>query len=66
MGFIVAPHQKGAAQTRLHEIMTVTKRELQNALPFAMEPVVYDFLINENGTRADLLIGPHALMPGGY
>ena len=66
MGFIFAPHQKEAGQTRLHAIMTATKRELQNALPFAMEPVVYDFAINENGTRADLLIGPDALMPGGY
>jgi hypothetical protein len=40
MGFIFAPRQKEAAQTRLHEIMTATKAELQNALPFAMEPVV--------------------------
>ena len=35
--------------------MSATKRELQHALPFAMEPVVYDFAINERGTFADLL-----------
>ena len=37
--------------------MSATKRELQHALPFAMEPVVYDFAINERGTFADLLDG---------
>ena len=42
------------------------KRELQHALPFAMEPVVYDFAINENGTMADLLEDQAALMPHGY
>ena len=31
--------------------MVATKRRLQNALPFAMEPVVYDFAINDRGTR---------------
>jgi hypothetical protein len=31
-----------------------------------MEPVVYDFAINENGTFADLLAGGDALMPAGY
>jgi hypothetical protein len=35
--------------------MTRTKRELEAALPFAMEPVVYDFAINERGTWAELL-----------
>src|SRR5206468_5282396 len=40
--------------------------ELQQALPFAMEPVVYDFAINERGTFADLLTGNAVLMPPGY
>ena len=31
-----------------------------------MEPVVYDFAINERGTWADLLQGPEALLPRGY
>ncbi|MES2568512.1 MAG: UTP--glucose-1-phosphate uridylyltransferase, partial [Verrucomicrobiota bacterium] len=66
MGFIFAPHRKAEAQERLQAIMSTTKRELQNALPFAMEPVVYDFAINENGTFADLLEGADALMPPGY
>lgn len=66
MGFIVAPQRKAEAQVRLLELMRATKRELQHALPFAMEPVVYDFAINERGTWAELLHGSDALMPPGY
>src|SRR5204863_347069 len=32
----------------------------------AMEPVVYDFRINEEGTSADFIAGRTALMPKGY
>jgi hypothetical protein len=66
MGFIFAPHRRAEAQARLAQIMADTKRELQHALPFAMEPVVYDFAINERGTCADLLTDEAALMPANY
>jgi len=66
MGFIFALGQKSTAQQRLLELMCQTKRELECALPFAMEPVVYDFAINERGTWSDLLIGPEAFMPQNY
>ncbi len=66
MGFIFAPEKKIAAQARLQQLMSETKLELQNSLPFAMEPVVYDFAINEHGTVAELLDGPDALLPVGY
>src|SRR6266481_3686232 len=66
MGFMFAPEKKAQAQRRLQEVMADSKRELQNALPFAMEPVVYDFSINERGTFADLLSDAGALMPSGY
>jgi REP element-mobilizing transposase RayT len=66
MGFMFAPARKAEAQQRLGEIMRATKLELAASLPFAMEPVVYDFRINENGTFADLLPGRTALMPKGY
>jgi hypothetical protein len=46
--------------------MADAKRELQHALPFAMEPVVYDFAVNDRGTWCDLLTGDKALMPAGY
>jgi hypothetical protein len=66
MGFMFAPEKRSAAQERMQEIMSATKRELSSALPFAMEPVVYDFAINERGTFADLLDGNNALMPASY
>ena len=66
MGFMFAPERKAEAQARLQEIMSATKRELEHALPFAMEPVVYDFAINPHGTFATLLTGDNALLPGGY
>jgi hypothetical protein len=66
MGFIFNPSAKQAAQRYLLETMSATKRELEQALPFAMEPVVYNFSINERGTWADLLHGDEALLPAGY
>ncbi len=66
MGFIFDPAHKEKAQERLQEIMSEGKRALEHALPFAMEPVVYDFSINERGTWADLFRGDEALMPPGY
>ena len=66
MGFIFDDAKKAAGQTRLQELMTQTKREFEYSLPFAMEPVVYDFAINERGTWADLLHGHSALLPQDY
>jgi len=66
MGFIFEPEHKARAQDRLQVVMSELKRELENALPFAMEPVVYDFAINERGTWADLLSGADALLPAAY
>lgn len=66
MGFMFAPERKAEGQEFLQKLMSETKRTLASALPFAMEPVVYDFAINERGTWADLLTGNEALMPSGY
>lgn len=66
MGFIFSPAAKKQALTRMQEIMSSTKKELEYALPFAMEPVVYEFAINERGTVAKLFSGDQALMPAGY
>jgi UTP--glucose-1-phosphate uridylyltransferase len=66
MGFIFAPGRRREGQERLQEIMLTAKRELETALPFAMDPVVYDFAINENGSVAALLSGADALLPAGY
>jgi hypothetical protein len=66
MGYMFAPEKKAAAQDRLLQIMAGAKRELESALPFAMNPVVYDFSINEQGTFADLLPAGEGLLPMGY
>jgi hypothetical protein len=66
MGFIFDPEVRQTAKIRLGEIMSETKRRIEGAVPFAMEPVVYDFKINERGTHAELLTGKAALMPSGY
>jgi len=66
MGFMFAPELKARALVRLQEILRETKRELEAAVPFAMEPVVYNFAINEDGTRSELLRDQQALMPPGY
>lgn len=53
MGFIFNPEVKKSALKGLKEIMLKTKREMEHALPFAMDPVVYDFSINDHGTVAN-------------
>jgi hypothetical protein len=66
MGFIFDPLVKEKAQDTLQELMSDTKKKLENSIPFAMEPVVYDFRINENGTIANLTEGSEALLPEDY
>jgi len=66
MGFIFAPGRQREGQERLLEIMATAKRELEAALPFAMDPVVYDFAINEQGSVGAMLEGPEALLPAGF
>ena len=66
MGFMFAPSAKQRGQEALQRIMSETKRDLQAALPFAMEPVVYDFAINDAGTSATLLEHDEALLPAAY
>ena len=66
MGFIFDPEVKNEASDWLGRRMIETKRELQNALPFAMDPVVYDFKINDNGSFASLHHGDEAMMPDRY
>lgn len=66
MGFIFDPARRAEGQDRLLEIMLQAKRDLEASLPFAMDPVVYDFTINENGSTADLLTGAEALLPPAY
>jgi len=66
MGFLFSPHRRTEAQDRLAAIMRETKQRLEHAVPFAMDPVVYNFAINERGTEASLLSGDDALLPAEY
>ena len=66
MGFIFDPTVKREAQDWLAETMVTVKREMQTSLPFAMDPVVYDFKINDDGSSATLLTGDDAVMPDRY
>ena len=76
MGFLFDPRYKAAAKVRMQEIMDATKGRMEDSVPFAMQPVVYDFAINERGTWAELHGAPGgtrvgseraaALMPADY
>jgi hypothetical protein len=66
MGFLFDPRRTAQAKDFLREAMSAAKRELENSLPFAMEPVVYDFTVNERGTVAELLRGGEAMMAPAY
>lgn len=66
MGLIFAPEQKAAAQDWLQTMMTSLKQRYEHALPFAMDPVVYDFAINDRGSSSELLTGSRALLPDRY
>jgi hypothetical protein len=66
MGFLFDPARKAEAQVRMQAIMSETRQQMERSVPFAMEPVVYDFSINELGTMAAFFSGDDALMPPGY
>lgn len=66
MGFIFDPSIKAEAQTWLQNTLLKTKKAMQSQLPFAMDPVVYEFKINDRGTWAELHEGETTPMPNTY
>ncbi len=66
MGFLFDPAIQQEARSWLQQNLVETKRALQTAMPFAMDPLVYDFQINDRGTWGELLTGEAASMPDGY
>jgi hypothetical protein len=66
MGFLFNPSRKSEAQTRLQEIMRAEKRRYEHGVPFAIEPLVYDFAVNEHGSSAEVLAGEKSVMPQSY
>lgn len=66
MGFLFHPQIKNEAKVWLAETLVATKKELAQSLPFAMDPVVYDFQINDRGTSAEIQIDKPAPMSDRY
>ena len=66
MGFIFDPSVKADAETKLHATMLREKRLLEASLPFAMDPVVYHFDINDSGTTSSLHAGHAAVLSPEY
>ncbi len=64
MGFIFDPAVRNEAQDWLQSMMLSVKQNMQDRIPFAIDPVVYDFAINDNGTFAEFRAD--AEMPKGY
>jgi len=66
MAFIINPaiHQRFSED--MESLMKEVKRKYENALPFAMEPVVFDFAINHDGIQGELKSGNAALLPEEY
>ena len=66
MGMFVNQKRYEEYKLRVLEILAETKSELSASLPFAMEPVVYNWSINHKGSWAELHRGNQALMPEQY
>ena len=66
MGFIFDPRCRLEGQDALASIMAGAKRRFEDGLPFAMDPVVYDFAVNARGTWCTFHRGADALLPPGY
>lgn len=66
MGFFFEPSVQAEARQWLLQALVATKREMQTRLPFAMDPVVYDFAINDRGSWCEMLRSDEATMPDGY
>ncbi len=66
MGIFVDPKNYTKHRDTILNILKETKAALSSALPFAMEPVVYNFKINHKGSFSYLKNGEDALMPSDY
>jgi galactokinase/mevalonate kinase-like predicted kinase len=66
MAFFVDPSRREQFRDEMLRIMSDAKQELHDAIPFAMDPVVYDFRINDRGSVAHLRADARAIMPPRY
>ena len=54
MGFVFDPKIRDQASEAMVGILRTVKKRFESSIPFAIEPVVYDFAINSQGTTAQL------------
>ena len=66
MAMFIAPERRDEFRDLILRVMAETKGQLDDALAFAMEPVVYNFDVNTRGTAARMLCDDAAVMPSGY
>lgn len=66
MAFFVDPRRQAFFRDEILRIMGETKQQLADAIPFAMDPVVYSFRINDHGSVSQLRHGQQATMPPRY
>ncbi len=66
MGMFVNPAIYSAAKEKILHILRETKDSMDEYLPFAMQPVVYDFRINHNGSAAKLFTKNEAILTDAY
>ncbi len=66
MAFVVNPNIHDRFRDEILTIMRRLEERYKYALPFAMDPVVYDFQLNYKGIQAKMLKGVKALMPNAY
>ncbi|MFP4494175.1 MAG: UTP--glucose-1-phosphate uridylyltransferase [Puniceicoccaceae bacterium] len=53
MGLIVDPARRAEAEERIAAILLRLRKRFAHSLPFAIDPVLYEFAINDDGSRAD-------------
>lgn len=66
MGMFVRPERSARFRDEILAIMRQHKSRLEHALPFAIDPLVYNFALNPNGSVSGLLEDAEALLPGRY
>jgi hypothetical protein len=66
MGFMFDPAVCNEAKDFMQNCMRQTKERLADAVPFAMDPVVYDFAINDTGSKCRGLEREAARLPKDY
>lgn len=66
MGFLFDPEVRREGRDFLAALMRRTRDEMRHALPFAMEPVVYEFALDAEGSRAELRQDSGLPLPAAY